>query len=164
MSFPGLRSLAFVCLAAVLAAVLAASPAAAQAPTDAKANEQQKAEASKKTEAAHLAEVARLVKGPAGFPECAHLGENAVSLMMRNDIDTAWRHIDLFDRFGCPFAHVQTSFRCVLLKGMPVAKDGPSLEDIVRACWIDPSTTSVTPAAAVPAAAAAAATQGTGAH
>ncbi len=160
MSLPVPRSLAFVFLAAFLAGV--ASSAAAQAPSDAKANEQQKAEAAKKTEAAHLADVARLVQGAAGYPECAHLGENAVSLMMRNDLDTAFRHIDLYDRFGCPGAHVQTSFRCALRIGMPVAKDGPSLEDIVRACWTNPATTSVT--APAPTAAAPPATAGTVAH
>jgi hypothetical protein len=72
--------------------------------------------------------------------------------------------MDLYDRFGCPGAQVQASFRCALLIGTPAAKDTKSLEDIVRACWLNPATTSVTPPAAVPAAAPAPATPGPGAH
>ena len=150
--------------AAILAGV--GSPALAQAPAENKAADQQKAD--NKTEAAHLADVARQVQGPAGYPECAHLGENAISLMMRNDLDTAFRHIDLYDRFGCPGAHVQTSFRCALRIGMPVSKDGTSLESLVRTCWVNPAATSAAPPAAAPAAAAAPAnppaTAGTGAR
>ena len=161
MSRPGLRSLAFVLLAAFLAA--AGSPATAQAPAD-KANEQQKAEAAKKTEAAHLADVARRVKGSAALPECAHLGENAISLLMRNDVDAANRHIYFYDRFGCSGAHLQASFHCALLIGMPARDAKESLEDIIRTCWLDPSAKSATSSAAAPAAAAAPATAGTGAR
>jgi hypothetical protein len=166
MSSPGLRSLARLVVAAFLLG--SGYPVFAQAPGDAK-TDQQKAEANK-SEAAHLAEVARQVQGPAGSPECAHLGENAISLMMRNDLDTAFRHMDLYDRFGCPGARIQASFRCLLLMGMPASKDGPSLETLVRTCWVNPTATSAAPtpaAAAAPAPAPPAtppATAGTAAH
>ena len=29
-------------------------------------------------------------------------------------MDTAFRHLDLYDRFGCPGPHIQSAFRCVL--------------------------------------------------
>jgi hypothetical protein len=139
----------------------------AQGTGDAKTKDQPKVEA--KTEAVHLAEVARQVKGPAGSPECAHLGENAVSLVMRNDVDAAARHMDLYDRFGCPGAYVRESLRCALLSGTPVTKDSRSLEDVVRTCWLNPqpataSTAPATPAAAAPAPGQTPATPGTGTH
>ena len=34
-------------------------------------------------------------------------------LMWRDDLDTAFRHLDLYDRFGCPGGHVQATFRCL---------------------------------------------------
>jgi len=164
MASPGLRRLAFFLLAAFI--VGAGSAAFAQQPGDAKNKDQPKPEPPK-TEAVHLADVLRQVKGPAGQPECAHLGENAISLIMRNDVDAAARHMDLYDRFGCPGAYVRESLRCALLIGTPVTKDSRSLEDVVRTCWLNPTTTSATPAAPAPTAAAPPApppTPGTGAH
>lgn len=171
MSSPGLRRLALLLLAAFV--IGAGSPAFAQSSGDAKNKEQPKAEPPK-TEADHLRDVARQVKGPAGQPECAHLGENAISLMMRNDVDAASRHVDLYDRFGCPGAYVRESLRCALLSGTPVSKDSRSLEDVVRTCWLNPAATSTAatpaqPAAAQPAPAQPAppqppATPGTGSH
>ena len=155
MAFSGLRSLAFL----VLAACLAAAPASAQS-SDPKPNDQQKPEA--QSEPAHLAEAARTIVGAAGYPECVHLGENAITLMMKNDLDTAFRHVDLYDRFGCPGAHVQTSFRCLLRFGMPGPKDADTLESRVRRCWLNPAATP--PAPPPPATAAVPAAPGTAAH
>jgi hypothetical protein len=59
--------------------------------------------------AEQLAEAQRLLKGPAGNPECVWLGRRAVSLLWRDDMDTAFRHLDLYDRFGCPGSHIQTA-------------------------------------------------------
>jgi len=171
MASSGLRRLAFLLLAAFV--IGAGSPVLAQGTGDAKNKEQPKAEPPK-TEADHLREVLRQVKGPAGHPECAHLGENAISLMMRNDVDAAARHMDLYDRFGCPGAYVRDSLRCALLSGTPVSKDSRSLEDVVRTCWLNPTPTSAMPAAAQaapaqpppaqPAPAQPPATPGTGSH
>ena len=33
--------------------------------------------------------------------------------MWLDDLDTAFRHLDLYDRFGCPGGHVQATFRCL---------------------------------------------------
>ena len=149
MSFLGLRSPAFF----VLAAFLAACPAIAQATGDAKPD-QQKAEPPK-SEAAHIAEAAKAIPGPAGFPECVHTGELTITLWMKNDMDTAARHLAVFDRFGCPTAHLRASFRCLLRFGMPGQKDKVTLEDRVRECWVTPET--MPPVATAPAAPAAAA-------
>ena len=64
-----------------------------------------------------FAEAQKEIAGPAGNPECVWLGRRVVGLLWRDDLDTAFRHLDLYDRFGCPSAHVQASFRCLILHG-----------------------------------------------
>ena len=59
----------------------------------------------------------RVLTGPAGNPECVWLGRRVVSLLWRDDLDTAFRHLDLYDRFGCPSAHIQATFRCLVRQG-----------------------------------------------
>ncbi|HYP10273.1 MAG TPA: beta-1-3, beta-1-6-glucan biosynthesis protein, partial [Xanthobacteraceae bacterium] len=49
-----------------------------------------------------FAEAQHALNGPAGNPECVWLGRRVVSLLWRDDLDTAFRHLDLYDRFGCP--------------------------------------------------------------
>ena len=96
--------------------------------------------------------IQRMVSGPAGNPECVWLGRRAVSLIWRDDIDTAFRHLDLYDRFGCPAAHVQATFRCLIQHESSVDPKAPdSLNSRVAACWINPNQ----PAPPAPAAAAA---------
>lgn len=87
-----------------------------------------------------FAEAQRLVSGPAGNPECVWLGRRVVSLLWRDDLDTAFRHLDLYDRFGCPSAHVQVTFRCLILHGINIdPKAADSLNARVQSCWINPS-------------------------
>ena len=64
-----------------------------------------------------LNEAAKQVAGPAGNPECVWLGRRVVNLLWRDDLDTAFRHLDLYDRFGCPGGHIQATFRCVVRQG-----------------------------------------------
>ncbi len=45
---------------------------------------------------------ARLLNWPGRQSECVWLGRRVVSLLWRDDLDTAFRHLDLYDRFGCP--------------------------------------------------------------
>jgi hypothetical protein len=147
MAFPGQRSLVTFLCAAFIAGSWSA--AFAQGSGDAKPPEQQKAPEQPKAEKDHLADIARMVSGPAGLPECAHLGELAITLMAKNDLDTAFRHMDLYDRFGCPGAHIQQSFRCLLVAGIPTSKDSAStLEGLVRTCWASPRAAPPAPAAA----------------
>jgi hypothetical protein len=146
MAFPGHRSLVTILCAALVAASCAS--AFAQGAGDAKPADAQKP-AEPKSEAAHLADVARTLSGQAGLPECAHLGELAITLMAKNDLDTAFRHMDLYDRFGCPGRHIQESFRCLLLAGIPNSKDSAAtLESRVQNCWA-PKATAAAPAAPV---------------
>jgi hypothetical protein len=83
-------------------------------------------------------EASRLIEGGAGNPECVWLGRRAVSLLWRDDLDTAFRHLDLYDRFGCPGGHVQATFRCVVRQGNIDPKSPESLNTRVHACWINP--------------------------
>jgi hypothetical protein len=85
-----------------------------------------------------FAEAAAQVSGPAGNPECVWLGRRVVGLLWRDDLDTAFRHLDLYDRFGCPGQHIQATFRCVVRKGAIDPKAPESLSVRVHACWLSP--------------------------
>ena len=92
----------------------------------------------KKTD--EFAEAARAISGPAGNPECIWLGRRVVALMWRDDLDTAFRHLDLYDRFGCPGGHIQATFRCLVRFGGGIDPKVPdSLNSRVHACWINPN-------------------------
>jgi hypothetical protein len=111
-------------------------------------------------QAAEIAEAARLLPGPAGRPECVWLGRRVVSLLWRDDLDTAFRHLDLYDRFGCPSAHIQATFRCLIQQGHIDPKDPKAPETLngrVHACWLNPDHAAAASDAAKPAAPAAAA-------
>jgi hypothetical protein len=98
-----------------------------------------------------FAEAQHVLNGPAGNPECVWLGRRVVSLLWRDDLDTAFRHLDLYDRFGCPSGHIQVTFRCLVLHANMIdPKAADSLNGRVHACWINPAL----PPAAVPAASA----------
>jgi hypothetical protein len=99
-----------------------------------------------------FAEAANAINGPAGNPECVWLGRRVVRLMWRDDLDTAFRHLDLYDRFGCPGGHVQATFRCLTRFGAQIDDKVPrSLDDRVHACWINPNAQPQAAAAAAPA-------------
>jgi hypothetical protein len=86
------------------------------------------------------AEIQHNIAGPAGNPECVWLGRRVVSLLWRDDIETAFRHLDLYDRFGCPSGHIQATFRCLILHSNSVDPKSPdSLNGRVNACWLNPS-------------------------
>jgi hypothetical protein len=124
-------------------------PAAASSAEAAKDNQ-------RKTD--EFAEAAQVINGPAGNPECVWLGRRVVRLMWRDDLDTAFRHLDLYDRFGCPGGHVQATFRCLTRFGAQIDdKVQKSLDDRVHACWINPN---AQPQAAAAASAAPSATAG----
>ena len=106
-------------------------------------------------------EAQQAINGPGGNPECVWLGRRVVGLMWRDDLDTAFRHLDLYDRFGCPGGHVQATFRCLTRFGGQIDDKVPrSLDDRVHACWINPGAQPQAAAAATPAPAAAPATAG----
>src|SRR3954465_137470 len=87
-----------------------------------------------------FAEAAQAINGPAGNPECVWFGRRVVRLMWLDDIDTALRHLDLYDRFGCPGGHVQATFRCLTRFGAQIdPKVAETLGSRVHACWINPA-------------------------
>src|SRR6478752_8165416 len=115
---------------------------AAQDAAAAKENERKTAE---------FAEAAQVISGPAGNPECVWLGRRVVRLMWRDDLDTAFRHLDLYDRFGCPGGHVQATFRCLVRFFSAIDPKVPdSLSGRVHACWINPAAQPQAAAAATP--------------
>src|SRR5712671_2523143 len=120
----------------------ATSPAT---PADAAKDSQRKAD--------EFVEAAQAINGPGGNPECVWLGRRVVRLMWRDDLDTAFRHLDLYDRFGCPGGHVQATFRCLTRFGAQIDdKVQKSLDDRVHACWINPTAQPQAAAATPPAA------------
>ena len=98
-------------------------------------------------------EATQAINGPGGNPECVWLGRRVVRLMWRDDLDTAFRHLDLYDRFGCPGGHIQATFRCLVRQPNLDQKSGDLSERIHR-CWINPNLqpqTAAAPASGQPA-------------
>jgi hypothetical protein len=107
-------------------------PSNATQPADAAKDGQRKTD--------EFAEAAQAINGPAGNPECVWFGRRVVRLMWLDDIDTALRHLDLYDRFGCPGGHVQATFRCLTRFGAQIdPKVAETLGSRVHACWINPA-------------------------
>ena len=135
-----LRSLAVPALALLLGAsgAHAQSAAGEQKPAaNAPSPAEVAKESQKKTD--EFVEATNAIGGPAGNPECVWLGRRVVVLMWRDDLDTAFRHLDLYDRFGCPGGHVQATFRCLVRFGALDPKVPDSLNGRVHACWINPN-------------------------
>src|SRR6266481_8261871 len=119
-------------------------PAANSAPSADAAKETQR-----KTD--EFVEASQAINGPAGNPECVWLGRRVVVLMWRDDLDTAFRHLDLYDRFGCPGGHVQATFRCLVRFFNQIDPKVPhSLSGRVHSCWINPAAQPQAAAAAQP--------------
>jgi hypothetical protein len=88
------------------------------------------------------AEAEQLLTGPAANRECVWFGQRVIIRLYSDDLDTAFRHLDLYDRFGCPADHVQATFRCVLKHPAIDSKDSKATEKLahrVHACWINPT-------------------------
>jgi len=107
-----------------------------------------------------IAEASRALSGPAGNPECVWLGRRVVSLLWRDDLDTAFRHLDLYDRFGCPGPHIQATFRCLVRQGNIDPKQQETLNGRVHGCWLNPNLEPAPATAAAPPAQPPAATSG----
>ena len=119
-------------------------PANGAQPADATRDNQRKTD--------EFVEAAQALNGPAGNPECVWLGRRVVRLMWLDDLDTAFRHLDLYDRFGCPGGHVQAAFRCLTRFGGQIdPKVAETLNSRVHGCWINPAAQPQQAAAATPA-------------
>jgi len=144
MRFSCLRFVAAAASAAIL--IVSANPALAQS-ADAKPGAQrQQAEGDGQKKVDEFAEAAKVLGGPAANPECVWLGRRAVSLLWRDDLDTAFRHLELYDRFGCPSGHIQATFRCLVRQGSIDPKVPEALSGRVHSCWINPAVEGAAPA------------------
>ena len=147
----GLRNSMIRCIAVPGAALLIGIGAAIAQSGDLRAQDQQKSAppatnpAGQQTDPARdsqrkvneFQEASQAITGPAGHPECVWLGRRVVVLMWRDDLDTAFRHLDLYERFGCPGGHIQAAFRCLVRFGAIDPKVPESLSGRVHACWIN---------------------------
>jgi hypothetical protein len=146
-----LRSLAILAVAAGLVAV----PSYAQNAEQKGGTESGKGEAAKEgVRRSDDAAAGRSAIGAAARSECSRLGQRAVYQMRSDDLDTTFKYLDLYDRFGCPGEHVRISFRCVLQRDQNLQKDAKDSKDqkdqkdqkatdyvlkLVEACWTDPA-------------------------
>ncbi len=112
---------------------------------DQKTADQAKAEEQEATKAiAEYKEAEAKLPSSAGAPECVWTGRRIASLLWRDDMDTARRYIDLYDRFGCSSEHLKLVFRCVIEQGPIDAKAADKLASRVHDCWIAPQETTTT--------------------
>lgn len=74
----------------------------------------------------------------AGVAECVWTGRRITSLLWRDDMDTARRYMELYDRFGCSGEHLKLAFRCLIRQGPLDPKAADRLAARVHACWIAP--------------------------
>ena len=129
-------------------ALLTGAPVVASAQSqdnDAKAAEA-KAAGQRKIE--EIAEASRTMTGPAANPECVWHGTRIVGLLWNDDIDTAIRQLELYDRFNCPGQHVQLAFRCFLRQAAADPKAADNVKKLGRDCWINPGSSPASPATA----------------
>ncbi|HEY5280397.1 MAG TPA: beta-1-3, beta-1-6-glucan biosynthesis protein [Pseudolabrys sp.] len=144
-----------ILFAVLSTAAFVATSAAAYAQSGGKAAELQKptadsAQKDNQKKIDEIAEASRVLTGAAGNPECVWLGRRVVTLLWRDDLDTAFRHLDLYDRFGCPGAHIQATFRCLIRQGNIDPKAQETLNGRVHSCWLNPALEPEPAAAAAP--------------
>lgn len=87
--------------------------------------------------AEEFTEAAKL-QGTAGLPECVWTGRRIAALLWRDDIDTARRHLDMYERFGCPTDHLKLAFRCLVRQGSIDPKAQEQLAARAHQCWVNP--------------------------
>lgn len=136
---PVARSAVLAAFTLIVAAGLAPVAAQTGAPDQSKQAASVTPSDSAKDTQREFNEAAQAINGPAGNPECVWLGRRAVQLMLRDDLDTAFRHLDLYDRFGCPGGHIQATFRCVARFGIPDIKAAEAIRVQVHTCWVNPA-------------------------
>jgi hypothetical protein len=69
--------------------------------------------------------------------ECAWTGQRIVSLLWRDDVNTAREQSRFYEMFGCPAEHLPVAFRCVIEQ----SENQPDQNDLtarVYGCWMAP--------------------------
>jgi hypothetical protein len=144
MAFSVVRIAALAC-AALFVAASPAALAQSQDNSDSKAAE---AKAAGQRKIDEIAQATHAMTGPAANPECYWHGTRIVGLLWNDDIDTALRQLQIYDRFNCPSAHVQAAYRCFLRQGPPDPKAPNPIMKLAEECWINPGSPPVAPATA----------------
>lgn len=135
----------FLLTAGAAVPALAQTSASEQKPAEQQSPEDQAKEAQRRS-IEEYNEAAKL-PGNAGLPECVWSGRRIAMLLWRDDIDTARRHMELYERFGCPTEHLKIAFRCLVRQGNIDPKAQERLSERVHACWVNPDSTPAAPAA-----------------
>ena len=145
------RPFAAALLGGLLLTAADTAPAFAQnsAPEQKPAEQQSPEEQAKEAQRRSIEEYNEAAKlpGNAGLPECVWSGRRIAMLLWRDDIDTARRHMELYERSGCPTQHLKTAFRCLVRQGNIDPKAQERLSERVHACWVNPDSTPAAPAA-----------------
>ncbi|KAF0117253.1 MAG: putative cyclic beta-1-3 beta-1-6-glucan synthesis regulatory protein ndvD-like protein [Rhodospirillaceae bacterium] len=68
--------------------------------------------------------------------ECAWTGKRVVSLLKREDVDTAQAFNRFYGSFGCPSVHIGKSFGCVVAS----ESEREAIDARIDRCWADPYT------------------------
>jgi hypothetical protein len=71
--------------------------------------------------------------------ECAWVGKRVVSLLVRDDVDTATDFTRFYAMFHCPETHIGATLACVV-SDPGAAREGAALTEHVDLCWANPST------------------------
>jgi hypothetical protein len=141
--------------AALLGATLIAGlPCAALAQSQPDADANKAAAETKSDSQRELEEIDRSAKqmtGPAASTECIWHGIRVVGSLHRDDLDAAFRQLQIYYRFGCPSAHIELAFRCFIRPTGPRdQKTGDAIFNRTRAldCWVNPGSYLPPPATA----------------
>lgn len=76
--------------------------------------------------------------------ECAWIGQRIISLLWRDDVNTATAQTRFYESFGCPAEHLPVAFRCVIEQ----SEKQPEQNDLnarVYSCWMAPEARDVEP-------------------
>ena len=71
--------------------------------------------------------------------ECSWLGQRVISLLWRDDVNTAREQTRFYEMFGCPTEHLTVAFRCVIEQSQS-QPDQNDLNARAYSCWMSPST------------------------
>jgi hypothetical protein len=147
-------------LVARIAAALLGATLIAGLPLVALAQSQPEADANKapaetksdsQRELEEIDQASKQMTGPAASTECIWHGIRVVGSLHRDDLDAAFRQLQIYDRFGCPSAHIELAFRCFIRPTGPRdQKTGDAIFNRPRAlaCWVNPNSYLPAPATA----------------
>lgn len=72
-------------------------------------------------------------------PECRWTGQRIVSLLWRDDINTALQHLQIYNTFGCPEEQLRVVFACLIRQGDFDPQGKPALAVRILSCWTNPA-------------------------